>query len=314
MNAQLRDYVRKLTAADPKSLVEKGLKSASEAGELASAILAHANVAGAQHRFVGRANVLDEVADVILAALSVAYELGATDEEVDAEIHRKALKWEGIQAAETGARFPLPFEIHVTVERADLDAFRAACADLGVKPIVLDLHLRSGGAVQDVQTSSVFHGDNQGSLAEVRRISDGLAAAGFTVLREKIETVPWHPAAPSEARPGLTMGPGCYFEAHLNVLCTDERRPLLKLVAGAHGAHLSRNAFKVLSDGSFTIMITHRAHSGTEADFRRDLGHLSAMLREAGFSVAKEIVEFSIHDTRPAHDAAWTAPAPAVAA
>lgn len=309
MDSKTLAYVRDLTAADPKSLVEKGLKAAAEVGELTSAVLSFANVAGAQHRLVGREAVLDEVADVVLAALSVAYDIGATHEEIEAEIHRKAVKWEGIQKSESGARFPLPFEIHVTVESAELDAFRAACAALGVKPIVLDLHLRSGGAVRDVQTSSVFHGDNQGSLAEVRRISDGLAAAGFRVLREKIETVPWHPAAPSARRPGLAMEPGCYFEAHLNVVCTEARKPLLKLVADGHGAHLSRNAFKVLEDGSFTIMITHRAHSGTEQEFRADLARLSAMLTEAGFAVAKEIVEFSIHDTKPQHDAAWTASA-----
>lgn len=311
MDRKILDHVRQLTSADPKSLVEKGLKASSEAGELSSAVLSFANVAGAQHRFVGREAVLDEVADVILAALSIAYDVGATDEEVEAEIHRKAVKWEGIQKAESGARFPLPFEIHVTVERAEVDAFRATCATLGVKPIILALHLRSGGELRDMQTSSVFHGDNQGSLAEARRISDGLSAAGFRVLREKIETVPWHPAAPSTRRPGLSMEPGCYFEAHLNVVCTEARRPLLKLVAEGHGAHLSRNAYKILEDGSFTIMVTHRAHSGTEEEFRADLAVLSVMLREAGFSVAKEIVEYSIHDTRPEHDAAWTAGAEA---
>jgi len=39
---------------------------------------------------------LEEVADVILCAVSVAYEIGATDEELEEMIYNKTVQWQGI--------------------------------------------------------------------------------------------------------------------------------------------------------------------------------------------------------------------------
>jgi len=44
--------------------------------------------------------------------------------------------------------------------------------------------------MKDLMTSSTFMGDNISAYNEMKRISDGLLAAGFEILREKIETVP----------------------------------------------------------------------------------------------------------------------------
>jgi len=115
----------------------------------------------------------------------------------------------------------VPYEIHVTVEEADVDRFREACADLGVKPLLLALQLASGGVARDVMTSSIHRGDDPSAKGEARRIGEGLAAAGFRVARTKIETVPWHPLAPSREN-GLEAAGGRYFEAHLAVACRPE--------------------------------------------------------------------------------------------
>ena len=69
---------------------------------------------------------------------------------------------------------------------------------------MLDLQ-RDQIVIKDVMTSSVFMGNNTGAYQEMKRISNGLWAAGFEILREKIETVPWHPAAPSSTNRSIIM-------------------------------------------------------------------------------------------------------------
>lgn len=382
MDRRVTDYIRHLTKADRKTLVQKTLKAGEEVGELHKVVLPFESAFATTHRFIDRARILEEACDTALTVASVAYELGASDEDmapawgvaaerparslseraltlfrwvgrmaeavevsvargdggpspccaarglactataaamaiarslgfpeedVEAMLERKMHKWADLQARDAGACFPLPFEIHVTVEEADPAAFRAACAALGVKPVVLDLGQRGGEPMKDLMTSSTYYGDNPGALAEMRRVSEGLAAAGLKVVREKIETVSWHPAAPSRAHLAPSMPPGCYVESHLNVVCTDSRRELLGVLAKSAGAHLSRNVFKRIDANTFTIMVTLRRHDGVVEDFRAEVERLKLLLETAGFEVEKEVLEFSIYDTRTSHDAAWLA-------
>jgi len=106
-------------------------------------------------------------------------------------------------------------------------AFKEACASLStdkirVKPIILDLQDKEGDNVFiDTMTSSTFMGDNNSAYYEMKRISEGLSSQGFKVIREKIETVPWHPAAPSKVDGNSAMPKDCYFETHFGVRTTD---------------------------------------------------------------------------------------------
>lgn len=220
MNPTLLAYARLLAQRDKKTLSQKALKSAEEVGEMAKKILAFENAPGSTHRFVARRDVLEEAVDTLLCALSVAYDLEATDEEIEEMMLLKAQKWDNLQVREAGVKYPLPYEMHVTVaQAASADDFREACADLKVKPIFLALQDTGGNTVlHDVMTSSVFFGDNRLALEELDRVSAGLVQRGFDVVRRKIETVPWHPAAPSSVNGVSQMPPGGYFESHLNIL------------------------------------------------------------------------------------------------
>jgi NTP pyrophosphatase (non-canonical NTP hydrolase) len=310
MNSTIFKYIAKLSGSDKKTLSQKALKTAEEVGELAKVVLPFDNAASTTHRFIARERILEEVADVMLCALSVAYDTGFTDDEISAMMMRKARYWDELQQRETKVSYPLPYEIHITVAAGsggvDMDRFKTACVDAGVKPILLDLHNRSGNVVMmDSQTSGVHMGDNKSALAECERISTVMRQHGFHPLREKIETVPWHPAAPQGTHANPVMPKDSYFEAHLNIVVSEDNVGIVRdLVTKADG-HLSRNAFKRISDTEYTLMATLRRYTGTHEEFKAEAEALKANLNQAGFDVPKVIVEFSIYDTKIAHDANW---------
>lgn len=321
MTPALLEYIRKLSAGDAKSLSQKALKTAEEVGELAKKVLPYDGAASTTHRFIEKEGILEETVDTILCALSIAYDLGFTDEQIADKMMDKAQYWEHLQVRERKAVYPLPYEMHVTVsagvEGINLEAFKATCADLGVKPLLIDMHNRLGETVMlDCQTSSVHMGDNRSALTETRRITAGLKEAGFHVVREKIETVPWHPAAPVEADRTYgkhastpTMPPNCYFEAHFNLLVSNEDLAAspnhLRAVVESRGAHLSRNAFKKVSDTETIMMATLRHYEGTYEDFKLACENAAKHFRDRGYEVPKTITEFSIFDTKVSHDSVW---------
>lgn len=312
MRPDLLTYIRALSKNDRKTLSQKGLKLGEECGEMAKAILPYDSAHGTSHRFVTSRKVLEEAADTILVALSIAYDVGYDDDDLADMMKAKADYWAELQTRESlaASRNPngVPFEMHVTIKEApNVESFRQACAILKVKPILLDLQLASDGVMRDAMTSSVFFGRNNGeALAEVNRIADGLSRAGFEVLRRKIETVPWHPAAPSRRHANPRMPKDAYFECHLNVMLEHaDRRPDLQALAAANDCHLSSNIFKKLEGDASTVMMTLRRYSGTAEDVQEEVSSIRALLDQNSFPVEKEIVEFSLYDSKVTHDAEW---------
>lgn len=313
---EILDYIAKLSASDKKTLSQKALKTAEEVGELAKVVLPYDGAASTTHRFVAKERILEEVADVVLCALSVAYDLGYTHDDIASTMLRKAGYWEELQVREGKATYPLPYEIHITIKGGfvddsakRLDEFKAACAEIGVKPLLIDLHNNMGKTIMlDCQTSSVHMGDNTSVITEARRISAALAQKGFTPIREKVETVPWHPAAPSTAHANPTMPKDCYFEAHFNIVVDNPKLVALRQRESIYGVHLSRNAFKRISDTEFVMMATKRNYAGTYEQFKAECDDLVELLTRDGFTVPKTITEFSVYDTNIEHDAEWIGP------
>ena len=307
MNRDLVDLIMQLSANDKKTLVQKCLKGAEEIGELARVVLPFENAYATNHRFTTANAILEEVADNMLVVMSIAFDCGFTYDDITEMIGQKARKWAELQARES--RYDVrgvPFEIHVTVRTTNIDGFRDACKVLDVKPIVLDLQDKEGLSVMtDVMTSSAFMGKNREAYNEMKRISQGLTDHGLQVVREKIESAPWHPAAPSSDHENPTMPKDCYFECHFGVLCTDARKPRLLEIAESYGAHLSRNVFKQIDDEHYKIMITHRVYDGTREEFMVTVDEITEVLGCNDFEVDKVITEFSVFDTKVSHDASW---------
>ncbi len=303
---QLFEFIKSLSIRDKKSLLGKGMKVAEESGELAKVILPYENSYATTHRFVTDKRILEEAVDTILAAISLPYSLGFTTEDIVEMMQEKSNYWMLLQGAEDKITYPLPYEIHVTVKKPDdIQLYKETCSKVGVKPIVLDLENYKEASI-DVMTSSVFYGDNRGAYEETNRISNELKNAGYEVIRKKIETVPFHPAAPSNKTAQQKMPEGCYFESHLSVIISnDPRNELLMDIARNHNAHLSRNFFKKITEGKYIKMVTLRKYEGTYELFRHDLDLLKRDLTSYLFEFEKEIVEFSIYDTKVSHDFKW---------
>jgi len=305
--------IKQLSIVDEKSLTQKALKLGEEFGELAKAVLPYENGFATTHRFVTSTKILEEVADTILCALSIAYDLGFSDEDLRDMMVEKCIKWNKLQQANIKGRFPLPFEIHITVKLLNVeqvDRFKTVCNTIGVKPIVLDLK----AGVQDVMTSSVIMSDNKGAYEEMCRISALLTNSGFLVIREKIETVPWHPAAPLVS---TDVNPNQYFECHINIVVNDAERA--KLITWNEnfkiGGHFSKNVFKRINDEDYVQMVTLRSSTITNIDVTTaptfiqyinvvlDQLNTTSDLREG--AVLKHTIEYAIYDTNIAHDTSW---------
>lgn len=332
MNKFLDDFIKDLSIKDKKTLSQKGLKLAEEVGELARAILPYDSAPGTNHRFSDREQILEEIVDVYLTNISIAHSLGFTDEEMNDMLNKKSKKWAQLQVKEEAATFPLPFEIHITVdaesysiENFGLEEFKSDCVEINVKPIVLDLEMKEG-TLKDVMTSSKHFGDNRSAYEEANRIANELTSLGYKVVRKKIETVPWHPAAPT-FNTGEPIPNGCYFESHIGVVISPEEKPYLEgfveeLNAGFFSpsrgfsrpsqielggtCKLSQNFFKKSKDGSkFVNMLTYRDSMTCKEDFERDVELIKFLLNEDKFGFEKVEVEYALYDTNVNHDAKW---------
>jgi len=306
MNCKLLKIIKHLSEQDTKTLSQKALKVAEESGELAKVCLPYDNAPGTLHRFTETDAILEEVVDVMLSAVSIAYDLNYNDEDISDMMSYKVQKWASIQKAESLNTNNIPFEIHVTVSDVDKEQFRTVCKHNEIKPIILYLQNNDGATMfDDVMTSSVYMGTNTGALREADRISLLLKSNHFDVVRVKIETVPWHPAAPTEDNK-YSMPKDCYFESHLQVVCTDtEDYDILMDIAKANDAHLSQNIYKKREDDSEIIMLTYRLYTGTFENFSIGLKRIEDDLKNYDFEVGKVITEFSIFDTKVSHDETW---------
>ncbi len=299
----MRDLIKlidRLSLRDTKTLSQKGLKAVEEVGELAKAILPYEGAHGTNHRVPSRDKVAEECADVMLVVYSIMKSMGLTSEEMIREVSRKANYWEFLLDNEDKADLHnLDFEIHVTIKEAtSLEAFRHACSELEVKPIVLDLY-GEGGAVKDVMTSSVFRGTTKQVVDHTKALATRLRDMGFEVLREKIETVPWHPAA--MVKPNQSSA---YFEAHF-AFKTDDVDDLRNFTK-ARNIHLSRNTMKKGADS--ILMGTYRvdARETNSSRFQDDVDSICLDSILAGHIITKKPhTEYSLYDTNEQHDGQW---------
>lgn len=324
MSKYINDFIKDLSIKDKKTLSQKTLKLVEEVGELSRVILPFDSAPGTNHRFSDRERILEEVVDVYLSNISIAHSLGFTEEEFNEMLNKKTDKWAKLQLKEAEVTFPLPYEIHVTVDTSenffecDIDGFKSKCQEIDVKPIVLDLEMKEG-TLKDIMTSSKHFGDNRTAYEEANRIANKLTSFGYKVVRNKIETVPWHPAAPT-FKTGEPIPNGCYFESHIGVVISpDEKEALQEFVQGLNDrcteagrieiggtCKLSQNFFKKSKDGSkFVNMLTYRDNMTCREDFEHGVEAIKWSLDKCGFEFEKVEVEYALYDTNVNHDSKW---------
>lgn len=338
---KIEEYIKELSKKDKKTLSQKALKLVEEVGELARVVLPYDSAHGTNHRFIDREALLEEIVDVHLTNISIAHSLGFTEDELSEMMVRKAEKWATLQSKEDKVTFPLPYEIHVTIDlensythkyinSGSLNDFKEHCRSIGVKPIVIDLEMKDKSSMKDVMTSSKFFGDNRTAYEESERIAKRLKEMGYEVVRNKIETVPWHPAAPQDDDKdhplwhGEPIPNGCYFESHIGVLVTKETKPDLEELVDflndsicelSGTAKLSKNFFKKTEDGRFINMLTYRSNMANAKEFEAEVRSIERIISGKNdwsmldgfrsFEYEKVEIEYAIYDTNVTHDAKW---------
>lgn len=308
MNDNLLLYIRNLSLSDSKTLSQKALKAGEEFGELAKVVLPYDNAYATTHRFAITDQILEECVDLTLCALSIAYDLGYTDDDIETMMYTKASKWASLQE-KSQVEYPLPYEIHVTVMPDNngsftVGLFKEHCALARVKAVVLDLQNQAGSTVmKDYMTSSKHHGNNRTAYEEAMRIRNEMIGYGYNVARVKIETVPWHPSAPRTLND--LMPSYCHFESHIPIHILETDVPLLRDICVKLGLHLSQNIFKWLPSGLVVIMTTFRSRDHTSTSFTETIEHIQQELQHAGFTIGKSVIEFCVYDTKNGHDTKW---------
>jgi NTP pyrophosphatase (non-canonical NTP hydrolase) len=305
MKKELIEYIKKLSENDRKTLSQKALKACEEVGELAKTVLPYDEAHGTNHRFVSKEEILEESADTILCALSIVYSLGITHEELEDMITFKAGKWGTLQINEDNyqknSKFCLPFELHVTVKPENIEKFKEVCKKLGCKPVYLKL-LSPTGSSDELMTESRVFGSNRDAYVELKRVSLDLRNAGFEVIREKIETVPWHPGAPRENGSVENMPENNYFEAHFSYDIPKDRG--LNLLVNS-GYNLAISILKS-NDETDRVLLTVRSSDGDYEKFKILVGRQKySIWRLIGIDPRSELHEYSIFDTNISHDIGW---------
>lgn len=310
MNNNLLELIKNLTDKDKKNLSQKTVKLLEESGELAKSVLPYEMASGSLHRFTYKEKLLEDSTDVMLVALSIIYSLGYNDNDITDMMQKKALYWSQIQDNENVDVNKIPHEIHITVSDViDLEKFKEDCRDLGLKAIVLDLHV-TDGVIKDIMTSSVKVGNSNEAYDLMIQDKANLETRGYKVVRGKIEVAPWHPIVPKQADT-RHVGHGQYFESHIEVYIDNHSEThtleAMKALMKDEDVHVSNNFFKRNADVS-NIMLTYRQSNANVCfeGFRDDTQHIRELLTAGGFLVNKKnIIEYSMYDSNVDHDKIW---------
>jgi non-canonical purine NTP pyrophosphatase (RdgB/HAM1 family) len=192
------------------------------------------------------------------------------------------------------------FEAHVTVGPCDLDSFRAACAELGVKCISIELS--RGETQHQPMTGSFHHGEIVGVHGEVMELARELAKRGFDVTRTKIERHGHLERTTPETDQAAAIAPSTnYFEYHVKIAPpADADLVALASRIAPLGAHLSRNA----RNESGERFVTLRVRAGRITAEKR-FAELLAMLAELRLDVRSRIREYTVIDSNLELDKGW---------
>lgn len=196
-----------------------------------------------------------------------------------------------------------PHELHVTVDAdsTDPDLFRGACDELRVKAHIIANEVPgSRERITDYLTGSEVTGKSVQAFTELGRIAGGLRAAGLEVVREKIETTPWHPAAPKTSLDRLHEGN--YFECHFTLPDLPTIHNFRAMKWGDVPFLISTTEHKREQGLVFATM---RHYISTAGEFCRNVDEIHDALQKQIGPVKAPTVEFSLYDSNPGHDDEW---------
>jgi hypothetical protein len=214
------------------------------------------------------------------------------------------------------------FEIHIFVEPLDpppgaVEAFRQACqgAPEPMKALLLQLDYVGRGFVGVLQSSRYVRGDVALAREAAGRDAAALRAAGFTVIREKVEAVATNEGVPQGPDDAARSPADRYFEFH--VLIDGQDGPLspadmvaLRSLAEAFSARLASPvplSYNALKPSQRFLNLRARGVGLPQAMATvRELE--AAALGVGKVAVKKVIAEYICFDSNRAVDNGWLEP------
>ncbi len=198
------------------------------------------------------------------------------------------------------------FEAHVTVSPGDPAAFRASCAALGVGCVQIEL--ATGAHATQPMTASHHRGTLEDVKREVTALGAALAAAGFEVLRIKIEALPGSIGIPNSDEEAAAT-PERYFEYHLKlVVPAGLELSAITAVCRPLDAHVSGNAFARHADEVAALeerFVTLRVRAGKRTGDAKLAALEAAIQTIAGVRIVKRITEYTVYDSALSLDRGW---------
>lgn len=215
----------------------------------------------------------------------------------------------GILGAVEG-QFEGVFETHITVSCEDGGSTSVARLDAWARPSgmkVTHVVLARGRVCSQPMLTLTGSGTLAAQLAKASGVAAEAEAAGFPVVRVKVEATPWTRGVPQNAAEARELGPERYFEHHVKILCEGGHAGLEDLAARVvpHVAHLSWNARRVRSDGRAERFVTQRCALVGDPDAQRALDALCATLAHDGREIVSVEREFVVYDSDSSLDAGW---------
>lgn len=155
-------------------------------------------------------------------------------------------------------------------------------------------------------TCSRVQGTLEDVQQEIQRITRAFEAQGFSVVRVKVEAAPWNAITPQTVQDLTGVEDGRYFEYHCKALVSASGDvDLLQHLCRASGAHLSRNAFKIMEHGGQERFVTLRMYGVALDQAQEQAQQLKNSLEQAGFDCQKSIMEYCVLDTHIELDRGW---------
>jgi hypothetical protein len=199
------------------------------------------------------------------------------------------------------------FEAHLTALAdgpGEAERFAGWCRDRGLKCVRIVL-ARGHTVDQPMATWRRASTTLSAVVAEAQRLAGDAVAAGFVVVRAKVEADPRNADVPVSDADTAGHDAENYFEHHVKLRRAPAApRDALLAACERHAVHLSRNAFR--DGGDFEErFVTQRAYGVGRVTALARLALLLADLRELGETVLEYESEYCMHDTNLRLDAGW---------
>ena len=199
------------------------------------------------------------------------------------------------------------FEAHVTIDAGDAatrERFRAACATLGAKCVLIEL---PEGATRSQPMTATYHRGELAAVAEeVAALSRAVRGAGFDVTRVKLEAVATNDGLPETDEEAAAFPQENYFEFHVKALLpADADVEALRACCARHDGRLSSNALKTGNEGRRERFVTLRVYNAGRRNAFARFDALVSDLLAAGYALGNRLREYTLYDSAARLDAGW---------